>query len=295
MTDYEVTNIHTDDQDFALADSKLRADLELAQAELDALRKKAEDYVANRPSEPGEPDAGFKDEASAIAGINSAFGTDGIWDALAKAGDFVRANPSAFEHFVGRETTYNHSEYGEQTVRIVDVAYYDKSDGSGKAAFVLDHKKSLLKDKMNPSNITLAGGYTSASLKDTVNVDVYSGMPDIVRKHIPTVDVPYNYKVTANQPVSTTELNLFVPSATEIFGNHIYEQTGGEPFASRFRLYSVNDTDQFRIKKYEETDLIWWTRTQVSTSKFASVGASGNNTESAITGSYGVSPIFCIG
>lgn len=117
---------------------------------------------------------------------------------------------------------------------------------------------------MNDSSSN-SGGFASSKMNTThLNKTIYELLPNELKESLAEVDV-YSANGTGLTMVAAHS-KLFLPSAYEIFdsstaNSYCYDDTQGK---GRYQLYTANDNNNFRSKKYHDnTNSRWWLRSFV--------------------------------
>ena len=184
-----------------------------------------------------------------------------------------------------------------QTVELVIMAkkHYDKSDGSGKAAFVIG-QKNLLSDgdsgengNMNSSN-TNSGGWDSCARRTWCNSTYKNALPSELQSLLKQVDI-----VTADGSSTTTATSadyVFLPAEKEVYGTNSYANSTAEASLSQYAWYA---TPGNRIKGAGA--FYWWERSphNSNSKNFCCVNSSNGSADwTTASSGVGILPHFCI-
>ena len=140
---------------------------------------------------------------------------------------------------------------------------------------------------MNSSNTT-SGGWASSAMRTFMNGELLSKFPQYVQDVI--VEVKKPYCATANGATQYSNDKLFIASEKEIFGTSSYGNDG-----TQYEYWSINNTNNARIKKLNGSAQYWWMRSVSDSASFRSVSADGSAGNYRASYSRGCVPCFCIG
>lgn len=170
------------------------------------------------------------------------------------------------------------------------------SGGKAKVTFVTSGMLATTK-RMNPSNDSgtqgtgANGGWEHSEMRTYLNGTVLALLPSELQSAIKSVIKYSDYIVPGESTVThdqETQDKLWIPSALEVLGGVVYEQTGP---AYRI-LFGDNDR---RIKFTQSgSNSIWWLRSAYSNARFRYVSSNGGNGNNGANNTYGVVLGFCI-
>lgn len=152
-------------------------------------------------------------------------------------------------------------------IDIIDKNHDDYSDGSGKAPLTFQLHDCYGKSKNMNSSDTNNGGWTSCAMRSTHLPAILALMPKEVQNGIRKVN-----KLTSagNQSatINTTVDKLFLLSEIEIFGST------NNSFSGEGTQYDYYKAGNSRVKNYNGSASIWWTRSPDRTyqTRFCGVG-----------------------
>ena len=151
------------------------------------------------------------------------------------------------------------------------------------------------KHRMNPSNSNGAigtggnGGWENCEMRTYLKETIKPLIPEVVRNHIVEV-TKIQSTVTDGSRIAdgqTTVDDVWIPSNHEVGFGNTYE-TKGAVYSGIF----TNATS--RIKKWNGTATLWWTRSANGSNYFRRVNDGGGDGNSYAYGSFGVALGFCI-
>lgn len=173
---------------------------------------------------------------------------------------------------------------------------YDRIGESGKTGLVVEFKDCIsTRYKMNEANDN-TGGWNACDMRTTAMDAVFDLLPSDLKVVIATVGVKTSNGGGNPHEIIVSSDRLFAPAEFEIFGVCTNSWSGEEDVLSRWGYYSVNDTADARIKKYESNNAGWALRSPDvnNTSGFAMTANTGTNATMRAGANRCVSPAFCI-
>ena len=155
-------------------------------------------------------------------------------------------------------------------IDIIGKNHDDYSDGSGKAPLTFQLHDCYGKSKNMNSSDTNNGGWTSCAMRSTHLPAILALMPKEVQNGIRKVN-----KLTSagnlSATINTTAEKLFLLSEIEIFGSTNYSFSGE---GTQYDYYKAGNS---RVKNYNGSASIWWTRSPARDyqTRFCGVGGDG--------------------
>lgn len=234
---------------------------------------------------------------------------DCSWTQIKEMSDIVASNPSEYQNYIGQEKTFTCLETTFTAV-CVDVAHFEKQDGSGKAGFVFQFKEAAHGYQMGLNGNK--DGYVATLMHTTTLPDtIFTTIQDELKSAIVEVKFPYNIyngsgKGDSAFKIAETHAKLFLPSNRELWGITPLSNSGSA--ASEY-CYTGEDGTQFaywvqhptiaeHVKKKvgTNTTAYWWCRScYPNNTDFIEIGAPGGVTyTSASNANTAVAPCFCI-
>lgn len=236
---------------------------------------------------------------------------DCSWTQIKEMSDTVASNPSAYQDYIGQEKTF--TCLGKTfTAVCVDLAHFEKQDGSGKAGFVFQFKEATSADYQMNSSVNNSNGYPAMVMyKTTLPNTIFTTIQDGLKNVIVEVNFPYNTYKGSGQgdsafKIAQTHAKLFLPSSREVWGptplfdDGVYAgenyHTGND--GTQFAYWAQHPTiaEHIKYKVGTNTAATWWCRScYPNTMYFVTVYQSGNVSYSrANDASTAVAPCFCI-
>lgn len=235
---------------------------------------------------------------------------DYSWAQIKEMSGTVASNSSKYQHYIGQEKTFTCLETTFTAV-CVDLAHFEKQDGSGKAGFVFQFKEATSTGYPMNDSRTNAGGYPATVMyKTTLPNTIFTTIENELKNAIVEVKFPYNTYNGSGEgdsafSIAETHAKLFLPSNREVWGTTPIYSSG----ITEERFLTGNDGTQFaywvqhptvaeHIKKKVGTDTAayWWYRScYPTTTIFMCGGTTGivysNNANYSF---IAVAPCFCI-
>lgn len=211
------------------------------------------------------------------------------WDDLSKLSSDAAANPSDYTYLVGQTKSIAINGYGSFDFQIIGIAHDEDADGN-KLGFTFQSVALVTTHNMNSSNTT-SGGWASTAMKSWMNSDLLTAFPTDLQALMKEANKSY---CTASSPsasstVYKTASKLWIPSYMEVYGNTSYGKEG-----TQYQYWSEHNSDSGRIKYLNGSSGYWWLRSIGSSSAFLIVFNGGFLGSDGASGTYGVSPCFCI-
>ncbi len=231
------------------------------------------------------------------------FATDS-WETIVSV---VKQGLAESTYNVGDEKEVEVSGYGTFTVRIANMSTPTEcanSDFSQTACGFVVEFVDIITNHATNSAATNSGGWPASEMYDFVNNDIYNKLPsDLKNVIINTKVVSSRGGIDSTNFTSTDKLYLL--ATKEIWGkegtsNAINDDTSDNHTRQLDYYNNIGvTTDNYAgaIKKYNESDNDWWTRSAFSkySYRFYRVDASGVWSSSNVSYNYGVAPAFRIG
>ena len=177
--------------------------------------------------------------------------------------------------------------------------------------FVLEFEDIIIKKRMNPYTSSASnngngskGGWKYSEMRTYLNNDIYNALPSELRNKIIDTDVISSAELNVEENYETTD-KLYLLSTMEIYGKigttNVIQFDTAEDVTRQLDYYYENDVTTSNygniIKKYNNYEDNWWTRSARSNSSsgFYGVSYAGNWYDSTSSYEIGVSPAFRIG
>ena len=219
---------------------------------------------------------------------------DNSWVIIASA---CRSGVAADYWSVGDTKTITLTDGNDYTIRICDMTpgrYEYTNNSEQKTNVVFEFVECLSTSYSMNDSSTNVGGWAESKMKSTHMQNIFNMLPSDLQGVIEEIQIASSVG-NKSAEISTSANKLFLPSEYEIFGSGTYS-TGESEGTPQYELYSLNNTNTFRIKKQNGTAKIWWLRSPgtSSTYSFCYVNAYGSADYSGAGSNYGVSPCFSI-
>ena len=218
--------------------------------------------------------------ASAATLMDVLTNSDFVLDLMAESSEEVANNPEDYQALLGCTVTATINN-ASLSYYIVDLARYDKADGSGKAGFVLMPSREVLTThRMNASNTT-SGGWASTEMRSWLNG---------LTRPSQAVQVKVPYVNGTGTTVSYANDYLFLPSYGELFGkyNSGNRSVEGDLFAG------ATNSGTWRVRYSGTSAVYYWLRSVYDSGYFWRVYTDGGAYSNLASNAGGVVPCFCI-
>lgn len=205
--------------------------------------------------------------------------------------DQISQAGKAAEYFLVGDTRQILDGTASRTVEIIGFAHDDLADGSGKAGVTFCLQDTLSGKRAMNDTATNAGGWSESQIRAALLSNLFNRLEEGLR----AVIKPVIKKTTAGSRSTTiveTVDRLFPPAEIEIFGT-----VGNNASAAEGTQYPFFATTESRIKKFDGTASVYWTRTPAmgNTANFRTVLSSGASaTGTAANLSNAVTYAFCV-
>ena len=219
---------------------------------------------------------------------------DNSWVIIASA---CRSGVAADYWSVGDTKTITLTDGNDYTIRICDMTpgrYEYTNNSEQKTNVVFEFVECLSTSYSMNDSSTNVGGWAESKMKSTHMQNIFNMLPSDLQGVIEEIQIASSVG-NKSAEISTSANKLFLPSEYEIFGSGTYS-TGESEGTPQYELYSLNNTNTFRIKKQNGTAKIWWLRSPGTsdTNYFCNVSTNGNAHNYDANRSIGVSPCFSI-
>ena len=225
---------------------------------------------------------------------------------------------------VGDTKEVNLGDLGTHTVRIANKTACTNGETSETACgFIVEFADIITEQKFN-STMTSIGGWRDSELRTYVNETIYNAFPSELRNVISTTKVISGYGSASGEANFETQDKLYLLSAHEIWEDIGSEDEEGTTVSvSKYdtsysytkqldyyksqgvtifedRIFGIGGNYAGAIKKYNGSNLKWWTRSASSDSDlvmpaaFLCIYSSGAWSNGMADEPYGVSPAFRI-
>lgn len=162
------------------------------------------------------------------------------------------------------------------------------SDGTGTAPLTFQfHDCYPTKYAMNTSNTT-AGGWLGSNMRLTNFQEIYNSLPMEIKSGLRQVNKTTSIG-SQQAAINTAQDTLFLLSEIEVFGDNSFSRSGE---GQQYEYYAKGMSP---IKKYGNTDSIWWLRSpyNAGSAQFCVITATGSSSYTNATSLYFVVPAFC--
>ena len=181
------------------------------------------------------------------------------------------------------------------TLRVANNTTPDECNGTDfsqtACGFVVEFVDIPETGQINDTDTNI-GGWKSAKIRTYLNNDFINKLsPDLQQVIIDTIVVSGHGSRETENFISTDKIYLL--SAPEIWDTDVDTSYN---YTRQLDYYVKNNTSSFAIKKYNNANTNWWTRTPYGTShNFIRVYTNGNQNNNAANAAYGIAPAFRIG
>lgn len=209
------------------------------------------------------------------------------WQELIEMANDQDIELSDLDYLIGQSRVISITGYGEFAFQLIGIGHDTLASGGTSKLLTFQSVDIVCGHNMNSSNIT-SGGWASSAMRTFMNDDLLSKFPQYVQDVI--VEVKKPYCATANGATQYSNDRLFIASEKEIFGKSSYGNDG-----TQYEYWSINNTNNARIKKLNGSAQYWWMRSVRDSAHFRSVDSGGSAYDGNASRDYGCVPCFCIG
>ena len=194
---------------------------------------------------------------------------------------------SDLDYLIGQSRNISITGYGTFAFQLIGIGHDSLASGGTSKLLTFQSIDIVCNHNMNSSNTT-SGGWASSAMRTFMNGELLSKFPQYVQDVI--VEVKKPYCATANGATQYSNDKLFIASEKEIFGTSSYGNDG-----TQYEYWSINNTNNARIKKLNGSAHYWWMRSVHDSTRFRRVNTDGSASNNYASDSYGCVPCFCIG
>ena len=194
---------------------------------------------------------------------------------------------SDLDYLIGQSRNILITGYGTFAFQLIGIGHDSLASGGTSKLLTFQSIDIVCSHNMNSSNTT-SGGWASSAMRTFMNGELLSKFPQYVQDVI--VEVKKPYCATANGATQYSNDKLFIASEKEIFGTSSYGNDG-----TQYEYWSINNTNNARIKKLNGFEQHWWMRSVHDSTRFRLVHTDGSAGNYIASGTYGCVPCFCIG
>lgn len=209
------------------------------------------------------------------------------WQELIEMANDTDIELSDLEYLIGQSRNISITGYGTFAFQLIGIGHDSLASGGTSKLLTFQSIDIVCNHNMNSSNTT-SGGWASSAMRTFMNGDLLSKFPQYVQDVI--VEVKKPYCATANGATQYSNDKLFIASEKEIFGTSSYGNDG-----TQYEYWSINNTNNARIKKLNGSAQYWWMRSVRDSTSFRNVHTDGLAIGHSASGSGGCVPCFCIG
>lgn len=209
------------------------------------------------------------------------------WQELIEMANDTDIELSDLDYLIGQSRNISITGYGTFAVQLIGIGHDSLASGGTSKLLTFQSIDIVCNHNMTSSNTT-SGGWASSAMRTFMNGDLLSKFPQYVQDVI--VEVKKPYCATANGATQYSNDKLFIASEKEIFGTSSYGNDG-----TQYEYWSINNTNNARIKKLNGSAQYWWMRSVHDSTNFRIVGTGGNADYGIASYSHGCVPCFCIG
>lgn len=148
------------------------------------------------------------------------------------------------------------------TLQIWDFNHFDKSDGSGKAGICFGSKDLMGSARWSTYSDEVYNNWSNSFIKEKFCPYIFKSLPEGITKYIKKVNTyaAKGSRATSNGALSVDD--VFIPGYTELYGNSSSGVTDIFNTEKKQKAFPIFTDDNSRIKKYNNTDSIYWTRSR---------------------------------
>ena len=208
------------------------------------------------------------------------------WQELIEMANDPDIELSDLDYLIGQSRNVSITGYGTFAFQLIGIGHDEPSSGSSNT-LTFQSVDIVCNRSMNGSDTT-RGGWASSAMRTFMNGDLLSKFPQNIQDVI--VEVKKPYCATANGATQYSNDKLFIASEKEIFGTSSYGNDG-----TQYEYWSINNTNNARIKKLNGSAKYWWMRSVRDSANFRIVYTDGSASVGYADSSNGCVPCFCIG
>lgn len=209
------------------------------------------------------------------------------WQELIEMANDTDIELSDLDYLIGQSRNISITGYGTFAFQLIGIGHDSLASGGTSKLLTFQSIDIVCNHNMNSSNTT-SGGWASSAMRTFMNGDLLSKFPQYVQDVI--VEVKKPYCATANGATQYSNDKLFIASEKEIFGTSSYGNDG-----TQYEYWSINNTNNARIKKLNGSAQYWWMRSVRDSTTFRNVYTDGSASSNGASYSGGCVPCFCIG
>ena len=209
------------------------------------------------------------------------------WQELIEMANDQDIELSDLDYLIGQSRNISITGYGTFAFQLIGIGHDSLASGGTSKLLTFQSIDIVCNHNMNSSNTT-SGGWASSAMRTFMNGELLSKFPQYVQDVI--VEVKKPYCATANGATQYSNDKLFIASEKEIFGTSSYGNDG-----TQYEYWSINNTNNARIKKLNGSAQYWWMRSVYDSTLFRRVGTAGTAGYNDASVSNGCVPCFCIG
>ena len=209
------------------------------------------------------------------------------WQELIEMANDQGIELSDLDYLIGQSRNISITGYGTFAFQLIGIGHDSLASGGTSKLLTFQSIDIVCNHNMNSSNTT-SGGWESSAMRTFMNGELLSKFPQYVQDVI--VEVKKPYCATANGATQYSNDKLFIASEKEIFGTSSYGNDG-----TQYEYWSINNTNNARIKKLNGSAQYWWMRSVRDSTRFRVVGTAGGAGDYNASVSGGCVPFFCIG
>lgn len=228
---------------------------------------------------PGVIDAITKPQPGKDIGVYS-------WQELADMANDDDIDLADLVYLIGQSRNISITGYGTFAFQLIGIGHDSLASGGTSKLLTFQSIGIVCNHKMNSSNTT-SGGWASSAMRTFMNGELLSKFPQYVRDVIKEVKKPYC--ATANGATQYSNDKLFLASEKEVFGTSSYGNDG-----TQYEYWSINNTNNARIKRLNGTAQYWWLRSVSDSTTFRRVHTDGGAVGNSASHGGGCAPCFCI-
>ena len=209
------------------------------------------------------------------------------WQELIEMANDQDIELSDLDYLIGQSRNISITGYGTFAFQLIGIGHDSLASGGTSKLLTFQSIDIVCNHNMNSSNTT-SGGWASSAMRTFMNGELLSKFPQYVQDVI--VEVKKPYCATANGSTQYSNDKLFIASEKEIFGTSSYGNDG-----TQYEYWSINNTNNARIKKLNGSAQDWWMRSVHDSTSFRRVGTAGSADGGGAGVARGCVPCFCIG
>ena len=209
------------------------------------------------------------------------------WQELIEMANDQDIELSDLDYLIGQSRNISITGYGTFAFQLIGIGHDSLASGGTSKLLTFQSIDIVCNHNMNSSNTT-SGGWASSAMRTFMNGELLSKFPQYVQDVI--VEVKKPYCATANGSTQYSNDKLFIASEKEIFGTSSYGNDG-----TQYEYWSINNTNNARIKKLNGSAQYWWMRSVNDSTNFRGVYLDGRAGCTYASDTLGCVPCFCIG